>query len=114
MPSETTAKQNAVIWSAAGCLILLLFGVIGWLINNKDVELTSKLNTLLSMQTKAADRAEEADRKILESVNKVCERLGAVEGRVGVLELQMPMKWEDRMKYFYAPRENKPTLGGKQ
>lgn len=109
MGTDTTARQNAVIWSATGALILILCGIIGWLVNNKDSAVLESIKELKIEVRRAADAGESRDTKIMEVINKLCDRMGVVENRVGILELQMPMKWEDRIRYFY----HLPTQKGK-
>ena len=101
MPTETNAKQNIIIWSICSFVILVLCGVIGWLINGKDTALTNSITSLISSQKAYMDKAEESDRKIMDSFQKLCERVGGIEGRVGNLEIFIQMPFNEREKYWF-------------
>jgi len=105
MPTETTPKQNAIIWSAAGFVIVVLCGIIGWLVNGKDTALTTSINSLVTANVSAIDKAEKSDAKMLEAFNKLCERVGDVESRVGNLEIYIQMPFTDREKLFLKQKK---------
>lgn len=105
MPSETTSKQNAIIWSASGALIIILLGIIGWLINGKDTALTVSINNLVAANTMAIDKAEKSDAKMLDAFNKLCERVGSAEGRIGNLEIYIQMPFGEREKYIFKNKK---------
>jgi hypothetical protein len=88
-------------------LIIILIAVIGWFATSKDSAVLKALDRLEQVQTLGNERAEKADAKMLDAFNKLCERMGGLENRVGVLEFQMPMPWADRQKYFYVPKNGK-------
>lgn len=100
MATETTSKQNTVIWSVASFIILLLCGIIGWLVNGKDTALTNSINAMIVAQNASIAKAEESDRKIMDAFNRLCDRVGGVESRVGNLEIYIQMPFNDREKLF--------------
>jgi len=100
MATDTTARQNTVIWSATGTLVLLLLAIIGWFIIGKDNAVLTSINKLGEKQEQAQFKAQEADQKILENINKICDRLGVVENRVSNLEIFIQMPFIQRQKLF--------------
>jgi hypothetical protein len=63
MPSDTTARQNAVIWSATGAFILILLGIIGWLINSKDFTILKAIDRLELTQKEAIVKSEQINQR---------------------------------------------------
>ena len=96
MATETTAKQNIIIWSVTSFVILILCGIIGWLINGKDIALSNSINGLIASQTKYMEKAEDSDRKIMDSFQDLCKRVGDIDSRVGNLEIYIQMPFSDR------------------
>lgn len=105
MPAETTSKQNTIIWSVTGIVFVSLLGIIGWLINGKDSQLTLSINNLVVANTTAIEKAEKSDARMLEAFNKLCERVGGVEGRVGNLEIYIQMPFSEREKYLFKQKK---------
>lgn len=105
MPAETTSKQNTIIWSVTGIVFVSLLGIIGWLINGKDSQLTLSINNLVAANTTAIEKAEKSDARMLEAFNKLCERVGGVEGRVGNLEIYIQMPFSEREKYLFKQKK---------
>ena len=105
MTTEKTSKQNAIIWSITSFIILLLCGIIGWLVNGKDTALTSSINSLILAQNAATAKAEDSDNKVLGAFNKLCDRVGAVESRVGNLEIFIQMPFVEREKYLFNKKK---------
>ena len=97
---STTAQQNTIIWSATGGAILLLLGIVGWLINGKDGQIIASIKEVRSNQEISMQRAEVADQKIMENINKLCDRIGGVEGRVSNLEIFIQMPFTQRKELF--------------
>ena len=100
MPTDTTAKQNIIIWSISSFVILILCGIIGWLVNGKDAQILASIKEIKEIQYKGMEKAEESDKRILEGMNKICERLGTVESRVSNLEIFIQMPFPQREKLF--------------
>ena len=103
MGTDTTAKQNTVIWSATGGLVILLFAIIGYLWSGRDMRdkekfdlIMVKLGEVQIVNAAAIIKTDAADAKILEGLNKVCDRLGTVEGRVSNLEIFIQMPYKER------------------
>jgi hypothetical protein len=113
MPADTNARQNAIIWSACGGIILILCGIVGWLINGKDIQLTTSINTLIANQSKFMEKTDESDRKIMESFQKLCDRVGVMEGRITNLEIFIQMPYLQRQKLFETFKYNPPGNGKK-
>jgi hypothetical protein len=110
--TNTTTRQNAVIWSATGGLILVLLSIIGWLAISKDNTILSSINKLGEQQVSWQNEARNSDQKIIDNLSKICDRLGIVEGRVSNLEIFIQMPYPQRQKLFdsfKAPIKN----GGK-
>ena len=105
MPAETTSKQNTIIWSVTGIVFVSLLGIIGWLINGKDTQLTTSINNLVMSQKEYIIKAEDSDRRQLESYNKLCERVGTAEGRIGNLEIYIQMPFPEREKYLFKQKK---------
>ena len=84
---------------------MLFRSVIGWLINGKDTSLTTSINSLIIANNTAIEKAEKSDAKMLESFNKLCERVGSAEGRIGNLEIYIQMPFSEREKYIFKQKK---------
>jgi hypothetical protein len=105
LPADTTSKQNTVIWSVTGIVFVSLLGIIGWLINGKDTALTVSINNLVSANNAAIEKSEKSDAKMLDAFNKLCDRVGGVESRVGNLEIYIQMPFTEREKYLFKTKK---------
>jgi hypothetical protein len=113
VPSETNAKQNAIIWSSCSFIIVLLCGIIGWLINGKDTALTNSINSLIAEQKTFVQKAEASDKTIMEALQKLCDRVGNAEGRISNLEIFIQMPYGQRQKLFESFKYSSPTGNSK-
>ena len=106
MGTDTTARQNTIIWSATGGLILLLISIIGWLVIGKDNQILASIRDVQLAQVNSITKAEQSDAKILASVNQLCDRIGGVEGRVSNLEIFIQMPYLQRKDLFDRYKAN--------
>jgi hypothetical protein len=100
MGTDTTARQNTIIWSATSALILILCGIIGWLINGKDNAILKSIDELKLEVRQTAEAGNQRDIKIMDALAKLCDRVGGVEGRVSNLEIFIQMPWTQRKDLF--------------
>lgn len=100
MGTDTTARQNTVIWSATGALILILFGVVGWLINGKDSQILKSIDELKSEIRLRDDAGTSRDQKIMESLNKLCDRVGENSTTLRIHDMLLRQSWDQRKDYF--------------
>jgi hypothetical protein len=97
-------KQDTVIWSTTGALLLILLGIIGWLIAGKDSAILTSIKNLGEQQEKWQAETRTSDQKIIESLTKLCDRQGMIESRVGNLEIFIQMPFVQRQKLFESFR----------
>lgn len=95
---STWAIRSAIIG-----IIVLLMGIIGWLATSKDKSILDAIADVKNGQEKLGQMAKEwqietrqADKQVLASVEKLCDRMGAVEGRVNNLEIFIQMPYQQR------------------
>jgi len=105
MGTDTTARQNTIIWSATGTLILVLLGIIGWLVIEKDRAVLNSISDLKVEIHKAIDEGSQRDTKILEAITKLCDRVGGVESRVSNLEIFIQMPFNQRHELFNSSKK---------
>jgi hypothetical protein len=103
MGTDTTARQNTVIWSATGALILILCGAIGWLINAKDSAILNSIAELKVEIKLSSDAGNQRDMKIMESIAKLCDRVGENSTTLRIHDMLLRQKWEQRQDYFKSP-----------
>jgi RecA-family ATPase len=100
MGTDTTARQNVVIWSATGSLVLVLLTIIGWLVTGKDNQILTSIKEVRENQTIAISKAEESDKRILEILNSLCERVGRTEGDIRSLQMEIRLPFPDRIELY--------------
>ena len=100
---STTARQNTVIWSATGALILILCGIIGWLINGKDSAILKSIDELKVQITQSSDLGNQRDMKLMDAITKLCDRVGENSTTLRIHDMLLRQKWEQRQDYFRTP-----------
>lgn len=100
MGTYTTARQNTIIWSATGALILILCGVIGWFAAGKDTAVLKSIDEL-KIEVRSRDEAgAQRDMKMMDSLAKLCDRVGENSTTLRIHDMLLRQKWEQRQDYF--------------
>jgi hypothetical protein len=103
MGTDTTARQNTIIWSATGSLILILICIIGWFATAKDKNVLDSIADVKTQIQKAAEEGSKRDVEIMNSLAKLCERVGENDTMLRIHDMLLRQSWEQRQEYFKNP-----------
>jgi len=97
---ENVDYMTWAIRSAIAGLIVILLALVGWLATNKDKAMVDMLNEIKATQSRAIEESAKRDAQVMDSVAKLCERQGALEGRVNTIEFSIMIPFQQRLELF--------------
>jgi hypothetical protein len=97
---ENVDYMTWAIRSAIAGLIVILLALVGWLATNKDKAMVDILNEIKATQSRAIEESAKRDAQVMDSVAKLCERQGALEGRVNTIEFSIMIPFQQRLELF--------------
>lgn len=109
VPENLKERVDYATWairSFTAGIITVLLALVVWLATSKDSSVLASIKDLGEQQKIWQVETRTSDQKILESLNRICDRLSIVEGRVNTHDIFFQMPFGQRQKFFDTSKPN--------